>query len=86
MMRKKNQHNDPVKGQDNLKDALKLIIRSALLSQLPVGKKEIIRDFYEIALKMEVRCDFHDAEVICKGCGNNTRECCCSKNFYQTNR
>lgn len=65
-------------------DALKLIFRSALLSQLPLNYSKIIKYFYEIGLKFEER-DIEIGEEHCSICNLNNDCCHCAQYFFEVN-
>lgn len=70
-------------GKETATEALKLTIRAALLSTLPVSHKTIIEMFYETALRKEEK---KDVDKVCEVCVLDDNQCCCLHNFYATNR
>lgn len=73
-------------GKRSAVQALKVGIRAALLSKLPVSHKTIIENFYETALKKEEKKDVEAVNEVCGICALNDNECLCLQNFYDTNR
>ncbi|CAG9856014.1 unnamed protein product [Phyllotreta striolata] len=71
-------------NEDSLDDALKLILKSTLLSQLHLDYQLVVTNFYEAALKME------DVDVIKDGvciiCSQESLHCNCMHLFQETNR
>lgn len=66
-------------------EALKLMIRAALLAKLPSDNKQIIENFYEVALKQEENRSYSGDEE-CRVCRVAFNDCNCGENFYETNR
>lgn len=85
-MRKSTNFKECVYGESNLKDALKLILRAALLSQFPTDRNENIHNFYKIALRMEDNQDQNHGEKFCQACLFENEKCTCAQYFYETNR
>lgn len=76
----------PIYNEKTAVDALKLIIRAVLLSQLPTTHKYIIENFYKTALKKEENKNNDSFDETCAICLLNNNECSCLNNFYETNR
>lgn len=67
-------------GESDAGEALKLIIRATLLSQLPVDHTKVIEDFYDTALNVEDTDGYlNERCVLCMK--DNCTDC-----FYDTNR
>ncbi|XP_022915785.1 anaphase-promoting complex subunit 2 [Onthophagus taurus] len=73
--------NDLIYGEKNAEDAFKLIIRSCLLSELPLNCQKVIKNFYEVALKNE-GIEFSKSCSVCLSCNG----CECLQHFYETNK
>lgn len=86
LLRKYADVKQPIYNEKSAVDALKLIIRSILLSQLPVSHKTIIENFYETALRKEENKNNESMDEMCGVCVLTVTECTCLHNFYETNR
>lgn len=85
-LRNSNKSIELVYGQMDAVVAIKLILRSTLLSQLPLNHERIIRDCYETALQMEDSNGYLQSERLCTLCGREGLNCRCLDCFYETNR
>lgn len=70
----------------NSTEVLKVIFRSALLSQLPLDYKKSVRHFYEVGLKYEENRGTESLDELCSNCGSNRNLCICAQYFYEANR
>lgn len=86
LMRECNECTSDIYHEKNAVDALKLVIRATLLSQLPVEHSCTIENFYETALKKEeLRANGYHEEN-CRYCFADIAGCTCISSFYDTNR
>ena len=70
-------------GEKTATGALKVTMRAALLSQIPLNCNSVIKNFYDVALKNEENEENFEGD--CPVCLCRER-CMCSQYFYQTNR
>ncbi|KAK5642898.1 hypothetical protein RI129_009065 [Pyrocoelia pectoralis] len=75
-------NNKQIYNSENSTDALKLIIRASLLSQLPSNYNKIIEEFYETALKLEGKDNTQN--IACPVC-RREQDCLCLTYFHNTN-
>jgi hypothetical protein len=76
----------PVYNQSCLHEALRLIVKAVLLSQLPVDYQWLISSFYETALKMQDLEEENGMNEQCIVCLQEHYSCSCLEIFENTNR
>lgn len=86
LMRECNECKSDLYHEKNAVDALKLVIRATLLSQLPREHRSTIENFYETALKTEELRANGCQEENCRYCFADIGGCTCISSFYDTNR
>lgn len=80
------EHPFSIYGKTKSADALKLIFKSSLLCQLPLNYSNVIKCFYETALKYEEGEGSMSCANECFICSLDTNICVCAQYFYEVNR
>lgn len=83
MFRQATQLQDMVYNENSTYDALKLILKATLLSQLNLDYQVVVKNFYETVLTME---DAEEGDGQCIICLQESRHCNCLHLFQETNR
>ncbi|RZC36665.1 anaphase-promoting complex subunit 2 [Asbolus verrucosus] len=85
LLRETNDYKKPVYNQTCLHEALKLIVKAVLLSQLPINYQRMISNFYETALKMQDP-EEENPNGQCIICLQEQYICSCINMFQETNK
>ncbi|EFA00073.1 anaphase-promoting complex subunit 2 [Tribolium castaneum] len=86
LLREASNFTKPVYNQTCLHEALKLIVRAVLLSQLPIDHEWMIVNFYETALKMQDPEEENSTSGECVVCMQEEFSCSCREMFEETNK